>query len=63
MSELKLGFSREDFVEHSKRTFQSLYKEINFSDVTLVCEDQTQIKGHKIILSGTSEFFKQILLN
>ena len=61
MADLKLGFSRGDFHEHSVHTFQSLLEDINFSDVTLVCEDQKQLKGHKVILSSASEFFKNIL--
>ena len=38
-----------------------LQKEEDFYDVTLVSEDQTQIKAHKVVLSACSPFFKNIL--
>ena len=62
MAGLKVGLSRGDFNAHSVHVFQSLFGDINFSDVTLVCEDQSQVKVHKVILSSASQFFKQILL-
>merc|ERR1712142_881548 len=34
----------------------------DFSDVTLVCEDENQIKVHKVILSACSPLFKNILM-
>merc|ERR1719508_355929 len=33
----------------------------DFSDITLVCEDD-QIEGHKLVLSASSDFFKRILV-
>ena len=30
----------------------------DFSDVTLVCEDGTDIKVHRVVLSACSEFFR-----
>ena len=33
-----------------------------FVDVTLVCDDQNQIRAHKVILSACSDFFRNILL-
>ena len=59
---LKLGLSRGDFNNHSVETFHNLFKSQNFTDVTLVCEDQRQIKSHKVILSAGSQFFNEILL-
>ena len=59
---LKLGLSRGDFNNHSVETFQNLFECQNFTDVTLVCEDQRQIKSHKVILSAGSQFFNEILL-
>ena len=46
-----------------KKTFSSLVNDSNFSDVTLVCSDAKQIKAHKVILGGSSPFFRAILLN
>merc|ERR1711990_135013 len=42
---------------------KELYEEGKHSDVTLVCEDQTQFKAHKIVLSACSPFFKRIIVN
>merc|ERR1719318_1815544 len=39
----------------------SNYKD--FSDVTLVCDDQTQFPAHKVVLSACSPLFAEILLN
>ena len=33
----------------------------NFADVTLVLDDKSQIKSHKVILAAVSNFFKEIL--
>ena len=50
--------------EHSKNFRESL-KELrendHFLDVTLVCDDDTQIKAHKNVLSVCSNFFRNIL--
>ena len=35
--------------------------ESNFSDVTLVCEENVEIEAHKIILSASSPFFNTVL--
>ena len=62
MADMKLGLTRGDFNRHSVETLQSLLQDSAFNDVTLVCEDQRQIKGHKVILSSGSKLFKEILL-
>ena len=36
-------------------------KDEDFSDVTLVCEDDKQIYAHRIILSACSPFFSTVL--
>ena len=33
----------------------------NFADITLVLDDQSQIKSHKVILAAVSQFFRDIL--
>ena len=63
MGDLKLGLTRGDFNQHSVETFQALLQDSAFNDVTLVCEDQRQVKGHKVILSSGSKFLKEIFLN
>ena len=49
------------FQRNLKTTFSDLSAEKYFSDVTLVCEGEKQIEAHKIVLSASSPFFKQIL--
>ena len=44
-------------------SLQILHTENNFSDVTLVSDDQIQIKAHKIVLSACSPVLKHILVN
>ena len=46
----------------TKETFKSLVNQEEFMDVTLACDDDTQLKAHKVILSACSPFFKNILL-
>ena len=43
-------------------TYRNLLFDQDFTDVTLVCDDDKQIKAHKVILSSCSPFFKNFLL-
>ena len=43
-------------------TFSDLRNTYKFSDVTLVCEDNQQIKAHKVILSASSSLLMQMLV-
>ena len=51
------------FSEHLQLMFKDLYEEEKHSDVTLVCDNQTQFKAHKIVLSACSPVFKKIIDN
>ena len=51
------------FSEHLQLMFKDLYEEEKHSDVTLVCDDQTQFKAHKIVLRAYSPVFKKIIDN
>ena len=42
---------------------RDLYLEGKYSDVTLVSDDQTQFKAHKIVLSASSPVIKKFLMN
>ena len=57
---MNLGLVREDFSFQASKTLSSLFDQPDFSDVTLVCEDQKQILAHKVVLSSGSSFFKSI---
>ena len=42
-------------------TFKQLREEKDFFDVSLVCEDNSQVEAHKVVLSACSPFFKAVL--
>jgi len=49
-----------DFADNISGAFSELREEKDFFDVTLACEDQ-QIQAHKLILSASSPFFRNVL--
>ena len=57
----KLCLKWNDFQENLKSAFQGLRNDQDFADVTLACEDGTQIETHKMILASSSPFFMEIL--
>ena len=54
-------YSLNSFSEHLQLILKDLYQEGRYSDVTLVSDDQTQFKAHKIVLSACSPVFKKII--
>jgi len=60
MSE-KLCLKWNDFQNNTNHAFQSLRTDIDFSDVTLACEDGEQVEAHKVILAASSPFFQNLL--
>ena len=60
MSE-KCFLTWNNFQENISNHFISLRQEVELCDVTLVCEDNKQIKAHKVVLSSCSPMFKDIL--
>ena len=60
MSE-KLCLQWNDFKENAIGTFARLKDDTDFADVTLACEDGTQLEAHKAILASSSPFFQNIL--
>ena len=50
-----------DFQTNVSNTFRKLRTSYNFYDVTLVSDDQQQISAHKVVLSSSSEYFKNVL--
>jgi len=57
------NLSWNDFDNCTRKTFSDLLSDQDFTDVTLVCNDQKQIKAHKVVLSGSSPMFRTMLLN
>ena len=50
-----------DFQQNIVASYKDLRKHFDFSDVTLVCEEDNQIEAHRIILTTSSPFFKAVL--
>ena len=59
--EEKFSLKWNDFQENTIKTFSLLRREEDFFDVTLVSDDQKQMMAHKVVLSSSSEYFKNIL--
>ena len=50
-----------DFQQNIITSYQDLRNESEFSDVTLVSEDNLQVKAHRIIITGCSPIFRTML--
>ena len=57
----KLCLNWNDFQENLNSAFGGLRNDQDFADVTLACEDGTQIETHKVILASSSPYFMEIL--
>jgi len=55
--------SWKEFEQCASQSFKDHYNLDEYADVTLACEDDKQIKSHKMILSACSPFFQKILRN
>ena len=60
MSE-KFCLKWNDFHANVSNSFKALRSADDFYDVTLVSDDQKQVSAHKIVLSSSSEYFKNVL--
>ena len=56
----KFNLRWNDFNSNIVKTFREIRKDEDLFDVTLACADQQQISAHKLILSSSSEYFKNI---
>ena len=61
MTSEKFCLKWNDFQHNIISSYQELRKELDFSDVTLVCEEDHQVEAHKIILTACSPFFSTVL--
>ena len=62
MTDNTLDLCWDNFETNAPNTFQKLWNDQDFSDVTLATVDDQQIRAHKVILSSCSEFFRNIFL-
>ena len=60
-TEEKYEFKWEEHYNFLKKQLTELVTLKEFSDVSIVCDDQIEIKAHRNILSGSSPVFKNIL--
>eukprot|EP00091_Calanus_sinicus_P014719 TRINITY_DN32368_c0_g1_i1.p2 TRINITY_DN32368_c0_g1~~TRINITY_DN32368_c0_g1_i1.p2 ORF type:complete len:147 (-),score=42.09 TRINITY_DN32368_c0_g1_i1:1099-1539(-) len=56
------GLRWNEFPNNINESFSHLRDGKEFSDVTLACNNNKQVKAHKVILGACSPFFKEILL-
>ena len=57
----KLCLQWNDFKVNVSSSFRELREDKDLTDVTLVCEDGSQVEAHKVILAASSPFFMNIL--
>ena len=57
----KFNLTWHTFSSHGKELFKNLMETQEFTDVTLISDDQHQYKVHKFILSACSTVFRNIL--
>ena len=62
MTSERMNILHKEFGEFTGSTFNVLYSDQEFTDVTLVCDEDKQVKAHKVILSSSSKLFRRILL-
>jgi hypothetical protein len=61
MTAEKLCLKWNDFQQNIAASLSDLRRDTDFSDVTLVCEEDQQIEAHRIILTTSIPFFSRVL--
>ena len=61
MTEDRISLYWDNFPVHIQDTFKQLWREKDFTDLTLATMDDQHVRVHKSIVSSASNFFKQIL--
>ena len=57
-----MNILHQEFEGFTGSTFKVLFSDQDFTDVTLVCNEDKQMKAHKVILSSSSLLLRRILL-
>ena len=63
MNQEKYNLNWRTYSDHLREMLHEMMKSNELTDVTLVCDDNTQFKAHKIVLSACSSVFKSIINN
>ena len=58
---MHLNLTWPKFSDHVKEVFQDVMTSADFTDVTIVCDDQEQFRAHKLVLSACSPVFRRII--
>ena len=61
MSNNDFYFKWNSYSDHCTELLQNINETKNFTDITLVCEDLTQINVHKVVLSACSPVFNKLI--
>jgi len=61
MTSENFSLAWDNFEKCTTYAFEKLYSDKEFTDVTLACDGDKQLKAHKAILSSCSPFFKTVL--
>ena len=61
MHQEKYDLTWHKYSEHLREMLHGMMKSHELTDVTLVCDDKTQFRAHKIVLSACSSVFKSII--
>ena len=61
MSDDKFDLTWNDFTKNAEKTIRNLANDSLFTDVTLLSDDCKRIHAHKVVLSSSSNFFRQVL--
>ena len=59
----KTSLKWNDFQSNASKSFQLLRQEKDYFDVTLMGDDYQPLWAHKVVLSSSSEYFKNVLYN
>ena len=59
----KFSLKWNDFHSNVSKSFSLFRNEDYLHDVTLVSDDHSKIKAHKLVLSASSDYFKDVLKN
>ena len=62
MNSEKVQLNRKNFTEDISKAFRLIRHDKDFTDVTLVCEDDILVRAHRVILASASSFFKAALM-
>ena len=61
MASEKFCLRWNDFEQNISSAFRDIRDEKDFFDVTLACDDDSQIQAHKVIIAACSPFFRNVL--